>query len=661
MALPQQLVRNSKFIHKWIEDNVIYFKLLYPQAKDEDLREILIEIAEKYGFNPRAAIHNDYNDDALVQTDLLTLYDWVQDTKPICAGNGTFFKNQDKKSSPIAKVILGRISARKSYQHTRDEYDQSSYEYQYYDMMQKEAKIKINSIYGSFGATTFQLYNLYTAAATTGTAQSLISTTAISFEAYLSDNARFRSIDEVLIYIGNILEHTEYHFVPWEVVPLIVEPRIVYERFITHFLAEELITDSVKAVIWEVLTHCTNDQLTRIYYKNNLYEFIAAPKIHAILLDIFRTTDGFRNPNKVPDNIYPYLKELWELMNEFVFYNHAYTERINRLVHYKRQSVIVIDTDSNMINIEPWVEYLRDHIWEESGCELSTDDKTFASVNCLAFLVTQMVRALLAKYCKDCNVLDEWAQRINMKNEFYYGKMLLANVKKRYAALTKLQEGVEIKPGSKKELDVKGYDFRKSGVNEEISDKLYSILLECIMRPDQLNISRILSKLDYIENDIIQSLKQGRRDYLLRMNCKSPKAYSNPDTQGAVLGPMLWNTTFPENEIMIPDKLDVVILNGVKEEEFVAKMGDKYPDKVDRIVRFIFNGPQKEHFANKGLVYLALPNDGSNIPELFIPFINTGKIITRNIGTFEPVMDALGVPMTAGSKDYKYFGNILNI
>ena len=89
--LDKVVVQKSKFIHKWIEDNVLYFKMLYPQAKEEDLREILVEIAEKYGFNPKAVIVNDYNDDTQINTDLLTLYDWVQNTKPICAGNGTFF------------------------------------------------------------------------------------------------------------------------------------------------------------------------------------------------------------------------------------------------------------------------------------------------------------------------------------------------------------------------------------------------------------------------------------------------------------------------------------------------------------------------------------------------------------------------------------------
>ena len=313
-----------------------------------------------------------------------------------------------------------------------------------------------------------------------------------------------------------------------------------------------------------------------------------------------------------------------------------------------------------MINIEPWVEHLQKTVWEQSGTSMDDDNKLFASVNCLAFLVTRMVQTLLKKYCEDCNLLDEYAKRVNMKNEFYYARMLLADVKKRYAARTRLQEGVEIKVGSRKELDVKGYDFRKAGVNEDISNKLYSILLECIMRPEKINISRILAKLDFIERDIKESLKHGKRTYLLRMNCKSPRAYSNPDTQGAVLGPMLWNVAFPENEIEIPDKLDVVILNNVTLEQ-LETMEAKFPNEVDRIRKFIFNGPQKKHFEEKGLVYLALPNDGSDIPELFIPFINVDKIVTRNIGTFEPVMDALGIPMVSGSKDYKYFGNILNI
>lgn len=117
---------------------------------------------------------------------------------------------------------------------------------------------------------------------------------------------------------------------------------------------------------------------------------------------------------------------------------------------------------------------------------------------------------------------------------------------------------------------------------------------------------------------------------------------------------------YPDNEISIPDKLDIVILNSVSLEQFET-LEDEYPDMVERVRKYLFNGPQADHFKKKGLVYLALPNDGSDIPKCIIPFINVDKIITRNIGTFEPVMKALNVPMVSGGNDYKYFGNTLDI
>ena len=111
---------------------------------------------------------------------------------------------------------------------------------------------------------------------------------------------------------------------------------------------------------------------------------------------------------------------------------------------------------------------------------------------------------------------------------------------------------------------------------------------------------------------------------------------------------------------MVPDKLDVVILRGVKEPEILA-LKDKYPDEVERIEKYIFHGPLGERFRNKGLVYLALPNTGDDIPEMWWQFIDINKTVARNLGTFEPVMAALDIPMITSGKEYKYFGNILDI
>lgn len=120
--ITQVELEQSKFIHDWIEDNVIYFKLQYPQAEEKVLRNILTDIAAKYTTNHNAQLHNDYQDDMRVQTDLLKLYDWYYKKKPIAAGNGTFFYNQDIISSPVQRVIEGRQDARKEYQGIRDKY-----------------------------------------------------------------------------------------------------------------------------------------------------------------------------------------------------------------------------------------------------------------------------------------------------------------------------------------------------------------------------------------------------------------------------------------------------------------------------------------------------------------------------------------------------------
>ena len=158
--LPEEVLLQSRFIHDWVEDNVIYFKLQYPNADEKVLRKVLLDVAQEHTKNHNAYLHNDYQDDMRINTDLLKLYDWYYKNRPIAAGHGTFFYNQNVKKSPIQNVIDGRIAARKEYQKIRDTYigpngDTSSYEYQYFEMMQMEAKVKINAIYGAFGAKTF--------------------------------------------------------------------------------------------------------------------------------------------------------------------------------------------------------------------------------------------------------------------------------------------------------------------------------------------------------------------------------------------------------------------------------------------------------------------------------------------------------------------------
>ena len=635
------------FLEDWKQSNLSIFRIIYPMLTDEQILDVLEEEINDKFQDRDCQLHNDYNDDMLLELTLTTLYRYCKEKKPILAGNGTLFFNQDKVSSPIADLIDERIAARKHYQKLRDEYPPGSPEYQYYDMMQMEAKIRINSIYGSFGAVTFQLYNKYTAASTTGTAQSLISTTAISFEAFIGDDVKFKSMGECMVFMTNIVNEP-YHLPKLSIRQVTLLE--VYTRIVDNFDKGVFDEPSQGDIIMEFLEKLSPHELTKIYYKNNIYEFIKNDCILDIMKNAFNTMDNFNNPNDVPECIQDDMALLWEYCSEYVFYNYAYNERINRLKYEQRTVVKLVDTDSNLVNVQPWVDFLYEYLIPNLSSSMDDDTMMFACVNTLAYLVTSMLRELLDKYCNDCHVLERYWKRINMKNEFCFKKLLLAPTKKRYVAKIVLKEG---KPVVKTEI--KGHDFKKSGVTEYVSSKMESIVENRILQPSTIELPGILQDLDEMEREINSSLGNGERKFLLRMNCKNPLAYKNPESMGQYLSVLAWNTIYPEQEITLPDKLDVVLTN-IPNAEAIEDMKRTHFYEWDRITRLLLNGPIKS-FREKGVRYLALPNNIDGIPEFIRPYINYDYIISRNIGTFRPILESLELTET-GSTDVKFFSNI---
>jgi DNA polymerase elongation subunit (family B) len=177
---------------------------MYPQLTKEQLDSFLDEVIEKELVNQKAQIHNNYVHKP-VNVDLLTVYDWFEDTKPISAGFGVFFKNQNQELNPAAVMLDNFLKLRKSYKSRLADFPETSYEYATFDRLQATEKVNANSYYGASGAPTSNFFNLYTATSVTATGQSLISTTETSFEAFLANNVLFNDINECFVFIRNII------------------------------------------------------------------------------------------------------------------------------------------------------------------------------------------------------------------------------------------------------------------------------------------------------------------------------------------------------------------------------------------------------------------------------------------------------------------------
>lgn len=651
------------FIEDWKQSQFDKLQTMFPSVSKTVLMDIINKDVEENFQDRESMIHNDYNDDLQMRQPLTTIYRFAKEKKPILAGNGTLFYNQDKAYSPVADLIDDRIDTRNMYKtkmkdvmkemeqienKESTQYKMLLVEYIYYDMMQNEAKIRINSIYGSFGAPSFQLYNKYTAASTTGTSQSLISATGISFEAFIGNNVKFKTVGECIVFMMNII-HEEYEL-PNDGINQITDRNVIYKAMVDNFedgvFNEELHGD----ILWEFIEVLSVENLTKIYYKNNIYEFVRNEKITNIIVNIYNKADSFNNPNKPDDSYKDDVELLWQYCREYVFYNYPYNEQINRLKNDKRKSVKLIDTDSNFIYVQPWVDFLNKEVIPLSNTQMTGDNLMFASVNIMVYLVTEMLKDLLWKFCGNCNVLERYRHRINMKNELCFLKILLAPTKKKYTGKIVLREGI---PVSK--IEIKGYDFKKAGVTEYLSERMTNIIKNRILVEGEVDIVNVLRDLNETEQEIYESLRNGERKFLLRMNCKDPAAYKKPESMGQVLSVLAWNTICPDDEIMVPDKLDVALMK-IPNVEALEPIKNKFPEQYHRIKTYLLEGSVKR-FREKGVKYIAIPNSIDKIPDWMIPLIDYDYISSRNLGTFAPILASLDLPQI-GSNKQNHFGNI---
>ena len=506
------------FIKRWKKHTKKLLKKSYPEISKKEIDKFLNKEVMKYVKDHECYIDNDYLGKRIKST-LLEIYDWIVQTKPICGGFGVFYRNQHQVDNPLLKMILKFLKSRKAYKSRLKDFDPDSYEYATFDRKQLTEKVNTNSIYGALGLVSSFLFNKYTAPSVTATGQSLISTTCEAFEAFMANNVAFNNIDECMTFLYNI--STEDY--DTDILPDISLEQ-VEERIINMFYRYKT---SYYESIHNYLEMLSGDELKRIYYKNNLYEFSDLDFMHDLLDKIITKCDEFKNPNKVPKCIEEDMKTLWTYYKTYVFYNHSPIDRIQRLKNDKRKCVVTIDTDSNMLNLNPWVEYAFNNFYINHPIN-SKKDKTqvqFIVINIMAFVITNMITDVLWRATGITNIPEDYREYVNMKNEFLFSRMILASKKKRYMSSVKLREGEEFIP---EKMDSKGLDFKKSTTSKEVEKTYTNMVKKHILQSEYIDLHGMNSDVLKFEDDIKESLSNGGKEYLSPMSVKELAAYADP-------------------------------------------------------------------------------------------------------------------------------------
>ncbi len=223
-----------------------------------------------------------------------------------------------------------------------------------------------NATYGVLGAPTSAFYNIYVAEAITRGGRSYISCSMMLFESFLGNNVKFNSLNEIIQFIHNVVNEKESRKLDDS---LILDRNITREECFYKLMnnVDPLIwipTEKQMELVWARIESLSNEDINRVYYKNNLYMFCELQPIKDLIVKILsKLNKPFMNPNEPPEIIKDDLDMLVSFLKEYVYYPHIYIDKLDRIEYMQRDIVCITDTDSCIISFDAWYRFVLGFVY----------------------------------------------------------------------------------------------------------------------------------------------------------------------------------------------------------------------------------------------------------------------------------------------------------
>ena len=689
---------NNLAINSYRRTAIDMCKLFYPDLSYNELIEAIDSSIDENIKNTDVKINNNYRDVTSVST-LLDMTQYILSRKPITTSHGVLFMNHESTIvNPIKELFQFYLEDRKRLKKKMFKYPKGSEEYERYNLAQLLRKINANSIYGLLGLNSSYFYNVYLAAAITRQGKSSIAAAITLFESFLGGNVGLGSLDEIVEYIHHI----------------ITEPRVYDDRTILDddidldecwFQVMNLCgfngyipsIDDMN-IVYSILSSLNQVDLNRIYYKNNLYAFCDNKSIqNAIVYILERLKKPFLDPNDCPKEIEVEINEFKNLLYEYVYYRHIYQDKVEKVsISFKRVSVLT-DTDSSMISLDAWYRYvlplvidknlkinkqyvdetkfvntgevdivdtevIRDYnFYTDEFMEVKRsmkpdkiipqDNLRYSIINIMLYIVSQLSTDYMRLYSSSYNSFDDNRCLMVLKNEMLMKRIMLqTTARKHYAYLLEMQEGHMVP--SESSLGITGMELNKSNLQMSVRYKLKSILFEDILKPESIDLRKILVDIVDFEKEIYDSLRSGSTKYYKPVSLRSIQSYDNPMLIQGIKAAMVYNETKEDNVTGIDlNSRNSILIIKVKINPLNIE-----PLKGTKMYEGIMRLFQKEEFKT-GITAFGVPND-VEVPRWVLDYIDYYQIINDNIKVFP--LDSVGLVGRAGNDSVNH-SNILRI
>lgn len=300
-----------------------------------------------------------------------------------------------------------------------------------------------------------------------------------------------------------------------------------------------------------------------------------------------------------------------------------------------RRAAVISDTDSTMFTLQYWVEEFFGRI------TFSKEAKRL--VFALVFLVAETVMHILAIQSTNMGVAENKLRLLAMKNEYYFAVLSLTTRSKHYYASQDALEGVMF---SKARMEVKGVGLRDSKVPPRINKaakKMMDHIITTIKREESLDLPAMLQQIGDTERAIMDSIFNGKAEYLTTGKCKRIDAYKSPDNATykkyefwkEVFAPSFGHLEEPPYSFV---KVSVTINNRTRFEAWLETIEDLGLRM--RLKEWALKN-KKKGITNFHVPMSVIENHG--VPEVITRVANVRSVITSTMGSFYLIMESLGI------------------
>lgn len=664
------------FKKKYRDEITEIISQMYPEYSKEDISESVTSIMKEQLRDPSIIIDNNvtkWNE----RTTLTGLYNWMDTRVPVVSGNATFFKQPTELKSPTSEMLRSLKKGRKAVKKQMFGLNPNSDEYAQLDLDQQNKKVIMNADYGGSGAPTAAFYTKYSPAATTLMAQSLITTMAMFFEGLIGDRLYWWNINECFDWMHQIKNKKTEKIDKWIKIPTSQD---LINRIIRHMIA---LDPNDYEYIKRYIENCTDSERVYMYYANNYRDLIsfhpnikqlfysimqklpnyeAATELPDQYKDKFENVDAynkwvvsemFLNPYEPPESVSKEMKEITEIFEKYIYSEYITPDSIMKLNNHKRNTVLLVDTDSNIINANLFASFVLYEVFDGESFGRKSMYNEMIMVNVCCSFTSVFVAKMLDYYGRCHNMDPEARAELVMKNEFLFRVLFLMLTKKRYGASIVLREGNINIPFK---AEIKGLDFIKAGVTDETQQRFTKIFKDNILFSDKVDPHGLMKDLKIFEKEIYEDLRHGGTKYFRPQSYKSETAYKNTvDKNGVVKngawtqqvyrGSVIWNIFYPLDKIYALDRVKI-IKTTITSPSDLEIIKDRYPEEYNTALTKVFMSDDI-NIRNSGMKVICIPATLEKTPEWIIPFINYDVTISDIMSSFKSVTESLRIEMMA--------------